>query len=512
MILFKELILRMSKVKNISTSLINIFLLINWKKENMFHIFKHSILEEEFITEPDKETLMDLYISVKKIMNRLNSIARLYKYKKAVKYDIDTDLHLNLLEQLPNNEKISIIENNTLYNFKLRDLISCWKLALLNSQGLFAKPIELKNPYTNLPFKKHNLYNIYFKCLNMYINLPMCITTFFKCNMTISKYQLYYYTTLKEVAIINFLNANNYYELFEQVLNLLHDYRKEVDYLTFTNYCSITARTKAVKNFKPMLLNYLLSKFSCNPIVRDQKLKQLKKQLKDYVKESPEFGFERGFDVMRYVPLAERPSRTNPPPPPPNLVSQIRNRRGALRRRIIRSTFNDSFSESDSDDTSLDIVENVIPPINVTIPATPPPAVISTPPPPPPVVISTPSPPPPPVVIYTPPPPAPTVVISRPTHSPPPPPVIDTQINPFVSRNQIPRTPVNRVINRTPVNRVINRTPVNRVINGIPNLNNNANSSRENIRNLNNNLQLNVNSTRNRNRNRNMSFGLNYLR
>ena len=505
MILFKELILRMSKVKNISTSLINIFLLINWKKESMFHIFKHSILEEEFITEPDKKTLKDLYISVKKIMNRLNSIARLYKYKKAVKYDIDTDLHLNPLEQLPNNEKISIIENNTIYNFKLRDLISCWKLALLNSQGLFAKPIELKNPYTNLPFKKHNLYNIYFKCLNMYINLPMCITTFFKCNMTISKYQLYYYTTLKEVAIINFLNANNYYELFEQVLNLLHDYRKEVDYLTFTNYCSITARTKAVKNFKPMLLNYLLSKFSCNPIVRDQKLKQLKKQLKDYVKENPDFGFERGFDVMRYVPLAERPSRTNPPPPPPNLVSQIRNRRGALRRRIIRSTFNDSFSESDSDDTSLDIVENVIPPINVTIPATPPPVVISTPPPPPPVVISTPPPPPPPVVI------------SRPTHSPPPPPVIDTQTNPFVSRNQIPRTPVNRVINRTPVNRtpvnrVINRTPVNRVINRIPNLNNNSNSSRENIRNLNNNLQLNVNSTRNRNRNRNMSFGLNFLR
>ena len=242
---------------------------------------------------------------------------------------------------------------------------------------------------------------------------------------------------------------------------------------------------------KGMLLNYLLSKFSCNPIVRDQKLKQLKKQLKDYVKENPDFGFERGFDVMRYVPLAERPSRTNPPPPPPNLVSQIRNRRGALRRRIIRSTFNDSFSESDSDDTSLDIVENVIPPINVTIPATPPPVVISTPPPPPPVVISTPPPPPPPVVI------------SRPTHSPPPPPVIDTQTNPFVSRNQIPRTPVNRVINRTPVNRVINR---------IPNLNNNSNSSRENIRNLNNNLQLNVNSTRNRNRNRNMSFGLNFLR
>ena len=55
------------------------------------------------------------------------------------------------------------------YNFKLKDLLSCWKLALLNTQGLFSKPFEVKNPYTNIPIKNNNLYNIYFKCLNMYV-------------------------------------------------------------------------------------------------------------------------------------------------------------------------------------------------------------------------------------------------------------------------------------------------------------------------------------------------------
>ena len=150
--------------------------------------------------EDDKEILLDLYISVKKLTNRLKSIVRIYKFKKAVKYDIDTDLHLNPLEDLPENQKILLLENNTLYHFKLRDLLSCWKLALLNSQGLFSKPIEVKNPYTNIPIKKHNLFNIYFKCLNMYVNLPLCITNFFKCNMNIKKFQLYYFTTLKEVA------------------------------------------------------------------------------------------------------------------------------------------------------------------------------------------------------------------------------------------------------------------------------------------------------------------------
>ena len=448
MILFKEFVLRLSKIKNIPSSLINIFLLINWKKENIFHIFKDNIINEEFLMEHDKKILLDLYISVKKLMNRFNTIVRIYKYKKAVKYDVNTDLHLNSLDNLHENQKITLLENNTLYNFKLRDLISCWKLALLNSQGLFSKPINVKNPYTNLPIKKHNLYNIYFKCLNIYINLPVCITTFFKCNMIIPKFQIYYYATLKETAIINFLNTNNYYEMFEQVLNLLHDHRKIVNYLTFTNYCGVNTRVKAVKIFKPILLNYLLSKFSCNPIIKDQKLNLLKTQLKDLIQKHPDFGFERGFDVMRYVPLAERPSRTEPPPPPPALITQLRNRRSTLRRRRRREPSQQTvnFSESDSDDSSdLDIVENVPPSQEMT-------TITISPPPPINIVI-----PPPPVVTTT---RRTTIPVSRPTNPPPPPPVV----NPFVPTRQLPRT---------------------------PNRNNITSTTRENISHLNNNLRFN---------------------
>lgn len=453
MSLFKELTLRMSKVKKIPSSLINIFLLINLKKDNVFHIFKYSILEEEFIPDDDKEILIDLYISVKKLMNRLNNISRIYKFKKSVKYDINTDLHLNSLEILPTNEKIMLLENNTLYNFKLRDLISCWKLALLNSQGLFPKPLQVKNPYTNLPIQQHNLYNIYFNCLNIYINLPTCITILFKCNMDIGKYQSHYYTTLKEVSIINFIRNNNCYELFEQVLNLLHDNRKLVDYTTFTNFCSITIRSKAVKTFKPMLINYLLSKFSCNPIVKEQKVNILKKQLKAFVKLYPNFGFERGTHTMKYVPITERQSITNPPPPPPNLVNQIINRRNSLRRTRIFRNSNTSFDDdSESDNLSdLDIIDTIelavqqttiTPIVNIEIP----------PPPPPPSVI---------------------IPITRPINPPPPPPpptppfTINTNLNPFTTRNQLSRTPTNR-------------------------RNNSNNNSRETIARLNNNLQLNI--------------------
>ena len=129
-----------------------------------------------------------------------------------------------------------------------------------------------------------------------------------------------------------------------------------------------------------------------------------------------DFGFERGFEVMRYVPLSERETRSQPPPPPPSLITQLRNRRNTLRRRRrIRQVQSTDFSESDSDDISdLDIVETIVPPsqemntISVTIP--PPPPVVS-------------------------------VSVRRPTNPPPPPPV-SNNLNPFVATRQLPRTPV----------------------------------------------------------------------
>ena len=46
--LFKEFILRLSKVKNIPSSLVNIFLLINWKKKVFFKYLKIILLMKSF--------------------------------------------------------------------------------------------------------------------------------------------------------------------------------------------------------------------------------------------------------------------------------------------------------------------------------------------------------------------------------------------------------------------------------------------------------------------------------
>ena len=159
---------------------------------------------------------------------------------------------------------------------------------------------------------------------------------------------------------------------------------------------------------------------------------------------------------MRYVPLSERPITTQPPPPPTEtIISRLRNRRNRLRIRRQNNT-ETTFTESDSDDISdLDIVENVSTPTSITNISfqTPNPINIVIPPPPP-VINAT---------RNTPPPPPPTIP-TRPTNPPPPPPNVTVEtnniVNPFVSTNEIPRTPI-RNSSRTAISQMNNNLRFN---------------------------------------------------
>ena len=57
--------------------------------------------------------------------------------------------------------------------------------------------------------------------------------------MDVHKFSYDYYHLLKENTINNFINSNFIYEQWEQLLNMLHDFRKDIDYITFTNSISL---------------------------------------------------------------------------------------------------------------------------------------------------------------------------------------------------------------------------------------------------------------------------------
>ena len=169
---------KIMKNNNITCNFIDIFIFQTRNIKSDPKLYHHILFENEYLDSDDKVIVGRLYVKFKDIKNKLNSFLKIYKWKKSVLYNCNSDLYLNDLDGFKNKYKICILENNTRYRFRLSNLVNYWVESLTNCSGLFTKPIQLTNPYTNLPITQHNLYNIYIKLLDTGFDIPIYIKLF----------------------------------------------------------------------------------------------------------------------------------------------------------------------------------------------------------------------------------------------------------------------------------------------------------------------------------------------
>tara|TARA_B100001093_G_scaffold520471_1_gene616357 strand:+ start:9494 stop:10909 length:1416 start_codon:yes stop_codon:yes gene_type:complete len=266
--------------------LINFFVELGMNKENNIScvaFYKRFILENSDGTFDvnDIDKIEDLYIKAKGYLNSLNRLIYKYKLKKAIKYN-DEDLFFNKISDYKSNQVINIYSNKTLYAFRISDLINLWNDCLIKSENLFCKASELKNPYTNIEFSKHNLYNIFFAIKDSDYIMPSWILLFFYEDFDIKNFTYKYYSSLKDIAIISFMKEGTLYEKIENIDNMLHQYGKEVNYHTLKETLSLCDKLIICNILSNPLQKYLLSTLSCNPLVRQTNKSSLSRWLKNY--------------------------------------------------------------------------------------------------------------------------------------------------------------------------------------------------------------------------------------
>ena len=84
------------------------------------------------------------------------------------------------LEEFGEKFKITLVENRTIYYFRLTDVLNIVKRALSNYDDIcIVAPLSVKNPYTNLEFSKANLYNIFFKTAESGLLMPILFYKYF---------------------------------------------------------------------------------------------------------------------------------------------------------------------------------------------------------------------------------------------------------------------------------------------------------------------------------------------
>ena len=177
------------------------------------------------------------------------------------------------------------------------DLIYLWKIALLTNENMFPLPKALKNPYTNIQFKNHNLYNIFFSFNKTNYVVPEIILSYFKCSFEMDKFKKKSYPELQENAIQNYTKDAFYLDLMEYLLTMLHAFRVDIGYILLKRNLSILKKKIIVKRMDSLITLYLKYKFLCNPLLKDKYFKTLRRKIKLF--------FDTEFDESYFVRLSE---------------------------------------------------------------------------------------------------------------------------------------------------------------------------------------------------------------
>lgn len=249
---------------------------------------------ENYTFLDDEEMILTkkLYLNSKKIKNKLQRFYNICKNKIYKKYEFDSDLRFIPLKNYDKSEIINIIENKTIYSFRILDLINLLKISLYNNDNMFPIPMKLKNPYTNIYFKKYNLYNILIAFSKTKYIIPETILIYYKCDFDIENFKESAFPILQENAIDCFVKKGPIRDLYDYIITVCHDFRKKTNYVIVKSSISIFKKSEMVNLFSNTLKFYLKHKYLCNPL---KKKKYKKKTITELKKIIQKHGYKSEF-------------------------------------------------------------------------------------------------------------------------------------------------------------------------------------------------------------------------
>ena len=176
------------------------FSIKNKKIDN--HTKKFKIIKKILNIGKDKPHNYDsIIIDLCNAQKVFHIMTKYMRIKKAKNTEIKHDLLYNELSSFKEHLKIDVFQENTTYTFTLRDLHKMWIKSLTMNDIMVPIPTKMKNPYNNIVFEPHVLYNIYFDMLFKGLSVNPLIHYYFRDNFNLSLFLKNNYTHLHEISI-----------------------------------------------------------------------------------------------------------------------------------------------------------------------------------------------------------------------------------------------------------------------------------------------------------------------
>jgi hypothetical protein len=219
-------------------------------------------LKNVFMREHTCEPFLELFYKTQRAYNGFAKLATAFRYRRATIKNKE-DLSMNPIE--PNGTNIIVYQNNSLFIFKISELINLFMMSLTNHIEFFMDPIAIKNPYNNMCFNNSALYYIYFAIKRSTFITPTIIHQYFMSNFDMLKFNIENEYILREFAIKRYIYNSHYNQLYGPTLSMLNQN-------VFTKQLKIDAgfsKEKLVNIMRPLL--YLHYRYLFSALEADDK-------------------------------------------------------------------------------------------------------------------------------------------------------------------------------------------------------------------------------------------------
>lgn len=262
---------------------------IRYKGLSKFDALQTLILEALFIAPEVKTELVDRFTLVQRAYWAFNRLARIYKVKRSKRFDIDCDLYTTPFRNLPPSVVTNVYDERTQtrYCFRLSDMLALTHKALIHAPDFFVEPLPVRNPYTNLPFTKAQLYHLYFAVKASPLIMPPLFHLWFLVHFDLDLFFRRNESILINYAIEDFVQNGSEEEHVERLYEMVEHYEHDLDYPLIVDDFPQEMLLAALS---PYLHDYLLASYTFSPTLRKHARRQLRLNLIEFGRKNPLFG------------------------------------------------------------------------------------------------------------------------------------------------------------------------------------------------------------------------------
>jgi hypothetical protein len=246
--------------------------------------YLHSIQTNAMYNTYIQTECMEIFVRYQRMHRLISRIKRAWVYRRA-SLQMTMDLFMNDLDPA-HKYTMDLYHRGARYLFSLADLSRIWMSALTHSSAFFSVPLAVKNPYTNLPFTKSELYTIYLKMLDVRFRIPRFIQYFFECEFNVYVFKRNHESELSAFILREYARNSSSHLITRDIHMMIRAYDRKRRLVIHPDFPEDVLSSA----FRPYLELYYLSMHAFEPAQRLYFRRDLSNKMNGFIAMNPLFG------------------------------------------------------------------------------------------------------------------------------------------------------------------------------------------------------------------------------